>query len=82
MRGQPVVGQHGARVDLGGQIRAALDRLGVGAVQLSALAREQVVVNGGAGQCVPESVSAPRLVDHQQLVGHRLAQRRVQVSLR
>ena len=49
-----------------GQARVPLERLGVGGVQLRALAGKQVLVDGVAGERVPERVAAPGAVDDQQ----------------
>jgi hypothetical protein len=81
MRGQPVVGEHRARVDVVGELGAALDRLCVRLVQPAPLPREKVVVNRGSGQFVAKAIPAPGPVHHQQLLGHRLAQRGVQVCI-
>ena len=63
-----------------GQTRVAVQRLGVGGVQLGPLAREQVPVHGVAGERVAEGVPAPGAVDQQQRGVHRLAQRLVQLG--
>ena len=60
----------------------AVERLGVGGVQLHALAGQQVVVDGVAGERVPERVAAAAAVDQQQRGVHRLAQRLVQLARR
>ena len=73
--GVPVDGERGGhRCVVAGQPRVAVEGLGVGRVQLGALAGKQVFVDGVPGQGVPERVAAARAVDDEQKGVDGLAQ--------
>ncbi len=82
MRGEPVVSEHGAGVQIrAGQLGVVLEGLGIGLVQLSALAGKQIIVDRGPPQGVTEAVPASRRIDDQQLLLDRLAQGQMQLGL-
>ncbi len=82
VRGEPMVGEHRDPIESrGDELGPALHRLGVGAMELRALTRQEILVDRRARQRMTEAVAAPRRVDHEQLVLDRLAQRCVKVGV-
>ena len=81
--GEPVVGEHRDRVQPRVlKLGIALDGLGVEAVKLCALARQQVIVDRRPRERVTEAVAAAGRIDDEQLVLDCLAKRRIQLLIR
>ena len=73
---EPVPGQlRGGTGAVGGQRGVGRQRLGQAHVQIAALARQQVLVDGFAHQRVPERVALGPVPLHEHVVRDRLAQR-------
>ncbi len=71
----PVPGELGGGPDaVGGQIGVGLERLGQAHVQVPALARQQVLVDGFAHQRVPERVAVVARPLHEHVMRQGLAQ--------
>ena len=82
MRSEPMMRKHRDPVESGrDELGAALHRVGIGAMQLGTLARQEVLVDRGPRQCVTEAVATARGVDDEQLALDRLAQRCIQLGV-